>query len=109
MSKIDLGRKISDMIAPDTGDRNEAHYPCLHIDDVEDRRLAEMPDSGEMTVRYKIRNRTHNENTRKDGKKHTCSVTLEILGIDPPAGKPKKKDSDGGLRKSFSDYWRDKK
>lgn len=107
MSKIDLGRKISDMIAPDTGDRNEAHYPCLHIDDVEDRRLAEMPDSGEMTVRYKIRNRTHNENTRKDGKKHTCSVTLEITHVDPPP-KPKKKngDSDGGARKAFSDYWK---
>ena len=111
MSKIDLGKKWSDMTAPDTGDiRNEAHYPCLHIDDIEDKRLAEMPDSGTLTIHYKIRNRTHNENTRKDGKKHTCSVTMEVTHIDPPPAKSKKKngDSDGGARKALSEYFKDK-
>lgn len=112
MSKIDLGRKWDDMIAPmDSGDvRNETHYPSLHIDDIEDKRLAEMPDSGTLTIHYKICNRTHNERKGKDGKKHTCSVTLNVTAIDPPPAKSKKKngDSDGGLRKSFADYWKDK-
>lgn len=109
MSKIDLGKKWGDMVAPmEATNKEEAHYPCLHIDDIEDKRLADMPDSGTLTIHYKIRNRTHNENKGKDGKKHTCSVTMEVTHIDPPPAKTKKKDADGGARKAFSDYFKDK-
>src|SRR4029077_15592893 len=110
MPKIDLGKKLNDMISIEPIGKDEAHYPCLHIDDIDDKRLAEMPDSGEMTIRYKIRDRTHSERKGKDGKKHTCSLTLEVTSIDPPAAKSKKRngDSDGGARKAFSDYWKDK-
>ena len=108
MSKIDLGKKLEDH-GPVSIESvmKETHYPCLHIDDIDDKRLAEMPDSGTLTIHYKIRNKTHNENTRKDGKKHTCSVTMEVTGIDPPPAKTKKKDADGGARKAFSDYWKE--
>jgi hypothetical protein len=108
MPKIDLGRKLKDLISVDPMSSNDEHYPCLHIDDVEDKRLAEMPDSGTLTIHYKIRNRTHSERKEKEGKKHTCSVTLDVTGIDPPPAKTKKKDSDGGARKAFSDYWKEK-
>jgi hypothetical protein len=110
MSKIDLGRKWSDELEPVTVSelKDETHYPDLHIGDVEDKRLAEMPDEGEMTVRYKIKSRTHNERERKGKKCHSCSVTLEIRSIDPPAGKTKKKDSDFGARKAISEYFKDK-
>jgi hypothetical protein len=110
MSKIDLGRKLRDMVSVEPMDSDDTHYPTLHIDDVEDQRVAEMPDSGTLTIHYKIRNRTHTERKGKDSKKHTCSLTMDVTGIDPPPAKAKKKngDSDGGARKAFSDYWKDK-
>jgi hypothetical protein len=112
--KVDLGRKWKDEIGnPTTLEemKNETHYPTLHFDDVEDKALADMPDSGTMTVHYKIRNRTHNERNNGNGKKkHTCSVTMDITHCEPPPGKAKKRNGepDGGLRKSMSDYFKDK-
>ena len=93
-----------------TDKENETGYPVLHIDDVEDQDLAEMPDKGEMRIEYKIRSRTHNEDQRKGKKRHSCSVTMDITCIYPPADKSKKKngDSDGGARKAFSEYFKDK-
>lgn len=111
MSKIDLGRSLKDELEPISISelKEETRYPCLHISDIEDKRLAEMPDTGEATIRYKIRSRTHDEQERKGKKRHSCSVTLDIISIDPPAGKAKKNgDSDGGARKAFSDYFKDK-
>lgn len=108
MPKIDLGRKLD--IKPISIDdlKDETHYPSLHIDDVDDKRLAEMPDSGTLVIHYKIRNRTHSERKEQKGKKHSCSVTLDVTGIDPPPAKKKNGDSDGGARKAFSDYFKDK-
>jgi hypothetical protein len=109
MSKIDLGRRLKDIISVEPMDKDEPHYPCLHIDDIDDKRLAEMPDKGTLTIHYKIRDRTHSERKEKDGKKHSCSVTLDVTGIDPPPAKSKKNgDSDGGARKAFADYFKDK-
>jgi hypothetical protein len=102
-----LGRKPQDLVTIlGTDDGDKVHYPTLHIGDIDDRRLAEMPDSGEMTIRYKIRSRTHNEHKEKDGKKHTCSVTMDVTHIDPPAGKTKPKDN--GARKAISEYFKDR-
>jgi hypothetical protein len=110
MSKIDLGHTLDDMISVTPMGKNEKHYPTLHISEVSDRRLAEMPDEGEMTIKYKIRERTHSERKEKGEKKHACSVTLDVTSIDPPAAKSKKRngDSDGGARKAMSDYFKDK-
>lgn len=106
MSKIDLGHTLDDMISVTPISKDEKHYPTLHISEVSDKRLAEMPNEGEMTIRYKIRERTHSERD----KKHTCSVTLDVTSIDPPAAKSKKKngDSDGGARKALSEYFKEK-
>ena len=109
MSKIDLGKKWDDHIAPIESVMKETYYPTLHLDDIEDKRLAEMPDTGTLVIHYKIRNRTHSERKEKEGKKHSCSVTMDVTHVDPPPAKPKKNgDSDGGLRKSFAEYWKDK-
>lgn len=108
MSKIDLGKKWDDVAIPIESAMKQTHYPTLHIDDIDDQRLAEMPDTGTLTIHYKIRNRTHSERKEKDGKKHSCSVTLDVTHIDPPPAKGKKKDPDGGARKAFSDYFKDK-
>jgi hypothetical protein len=108
MSKIDLGKKWDDLTTPIESVMKETHYPTLHIDDIDDKRLAEMPDSGCLTIHYKIRNRTHSERKEKEGKKHSCSVTLDVTHIDPPPAKSKKnKDSDGGARKAISEYFKD--
>ena len=65
--------------------------------------------TGTLTIHYKIKSRTHNERKEKEGKKHSCSVTLDVTHIDPPPAKSKKKngDSDGGARKAFSDYFKE--
>lgn len=108
MSKeINLGHTLDDMISVTPIGKDEKHYPSLHISEVSDKRLAEMPDQGEMTIKYKIRERTHNER----GKKYTCSVTLDVTSIDPPASKSKKKNGNGygdDARKSFDSYFKDK-
>lgn len=108
MSKIDLGQKWEEMTAPLESVMKETHYPTLHIDEVDDKRLAEMPTTGTMTIHYKIKNRTHSERDIKGKKKHACSVTLDVTHIDPPACKKKSGDSDGGARKALTDYFKDK-
>lgn len=109
---IDLGRKWGDTGEPISISemKDETHYPDLHIGDVEDARLADMPDEGIATIRYKIRSRTHNEHERKGKKCHSCSVSMDILSIEPPEANKKKKngDSDGGARKALSEYFKDK-
>jgi hypothetical protein len=106
MSKIDLGRKFGDMMSIEPMDKDEKHYPILHLDS-DDPKLADIPDSGECTIKYKVRNRTHRE---EKGQKDSCSLSLEVTAIELPKGGKKKKkgDSDGGARKALSDYFKDK-
>jgi hypothetical protein len=111
MSKpIDLGKKLSDSIEIMSMGKNDAHYPDLYISDTDDRRLAEMPDQGEATIKYRVVSRTHREERKGkgNGKDYSCSIRLEILSINPPEGKKKKNgDSDGGLRKAMNGYFKD--
>jgi hypothetical protein len=106
MPKIDLGKKFGDMISVEPMDKDEKHYPTLHIDS-DDPKLADIPDSGECTIKYKVRDRTHRQ---EKGKKDSCSLTLEVTAIEPPAGKSKKKNNGYGdsARKAVSDYFKDK-
>ena len=67
-----------------------------------------MPDSGTLTIHYKIRNRTHNEKKGKAARNTLAVSRMEVTHIDPPPAKTKKKDADGGARKAFSDYFKDK-
>jgi hypothetical protein len=107
---IDLGRKLNDIVSISAMRPDEAHYPDLCISDTDDRRLAEMPDEGIATIRYRIRSRTHREEKKGKGKDYSCSLRLEILSIDPPPNKKKKNgDSDGGARKAMNDYFKDRK
>jgi hypothetical protein len=111
MSKIDLGKKWGNDIEPIKSVMDKTHYPSLCLDNIDDKRIAEMPDTGTLVIHYKIRDRTHSE--RKDeegkGKKRSTSVTLDVTHVDPPAKAPKKKsDPDGGARKAFSEYFKDK-
>ena len=110
---IDLGKKYDENIVPMSMSdlKDKVHYPDFHISDTEDTRLLDLPDEGEATIKYRVVSRHHSENKRQNGdKERRCSITLEVLKIDtfdnPKAAK--KKDSDGGARKAFSDYFRDK-
>jgi hypothetical protein len=109
---IDLGKKLSDSIEIMSMGSNDSHYPDLYIGDTDDRRLAEMPDEGEATIKYRVVSRTHREERKgkSKGKDYSCSIRLEILSIDPPESKGKKRnsDSDGGARKALSNYFKDK-
>jgi len=112
--KIDLGRKFDDELAiPDREWRERVHYPDLYLSDIDDPALLDMPDEGTCTINYKIVGRNHSENERDGKKERRCSITMEIHSIEPPAEKASKngnhkKDSDGGARKAFSDYFKDK-
>jgi hypothetical protein len=74
---IDLGRKGYGAIpAPATLDSDETHYPTLYID-YEGGELKNLPDSGEMVVKFRVNSRTESE---RDGKK-SCSLSLDIKRI----------------------------
>src|SRR5260370_42480189 len=109
---IDLGKKFGDdieMPMPMSEMKNEVHYPDFHISDVDEPRLLDMPDEGEATIKFKVIHRSHSEHDRNGKKQRRCSLTIEVQKIDFE-DKPKKKngDSDGGLRKSFSEYFKNK-
>ena len=107
MSKpIDLGKKLgANAFTISSADlKDKPHYPELHLGDVDDPRLLDLPDTGTCLIRYKIVSRTHREEKREKNRR-SCSISMEVHSIDPPAASPKKKDSDGGARKAFKDYF----
>jgi hypothetical protein len=108
---IDLGKKWDDdapVVMSDLKDR--VHYPDFHISNTDEARLLDIPDEGEATIKFKVVHRSHSEEDRNGKKKRRCSLTIEVQKIDfEDNPKPaKKKDSDGGARKAFSDYFKDK-
>lgn len=110
MSKaIDLGKTFGDMIEPNIKSADDKHYPDLYISDVDDPKLADIPDKGECTIKYRVTSRSHREEKNGNGKKHTCSLRMEILSIEPPESYKKKKNGYGDdARKSMGDYFKDK-
>lgn len=108
MSKsIDLGKRMSDLVDPVPA-HDEPHYPDLYISDVDDPKLAEIPDKGECTIKYRVCSRTHREEKGGSGKKHSCSLRLEILSITPPEKQKKKNGYGDDARKSFGEFFKDK-
>lgn len=108
MSKtIDLGHRPSELAEPTNKAPDEPYYPDIYIDS-DDPKLADMPDKGECTIKYRIRSRTHREQKDGNGKKHSCSICIEVMSITPP-DKPKKKNGYGDdARKSFGEFFKDK-
>jgi hypothetical protein len=110
---IDLGKKWDDLAIPISisDAKDKVHYPDLHISDVDDSRLLDLPDEGTAEIHFKVVHRTHSEGEENGKKKRRCSLTLEVRKIEPghdPKFNGKKKDADGGARKAFTDYFRDK-
>lgn len=105
MSKpIGLGKKLSDMIHVEELPPEKEHYPDLFISGSDEKRLAEMPDQGEATIRYRVVSRTHRE---EKGRGYSCDIRLEILSIDPPPTKSKpRKNGNDEARKAFEDYFK---
>lgn len=111
MSKsIDLGKSLGDIIPAEPMKADEKHYPDLYISDVSDPALADIPDKGECTIKYRVCSRTHREEGKDKKKEHSCSLRLEILSITPPDKKKNGKNGSYGddARKSFSDYFKDR-
>jgi hypothetical protein len=91
---IDLGRSLKEEMGNQVpASMSDVHYPELHIGDLDDERLLDLPDEGTMEVKFKIVHRTHREESKGDSKKkrHTCSITMEIRAIDAPEKNGKKK------------------
>jgi hypothetical protein len=110
---IDLGKKWDDLVnsIPISSAKDRVHYPDLHLSDVDDPRLLDLPDEGVAEIHFKVVHRTHTEREEGGKKKRSCSLTLEVRKIEPghdPKFNGKRKDSDGGARKAFSDYFKDK-
>jgi hypothetical protein len=108
---IDLGRRLGNDIAIAVGgDSERVHYPDLHIGDIDEPRLLNIPDSGEATIRFRVVHRSHSEHERNGKKERRCSVTLEVQKIDfednPKAAKKNGYGDDA--RKSFKDYFNGK-
>lgn len=63
-------------------DRPEPTYPCLYltVDGIED-----LPDSGTMKVKYRVRGRTSKEDRNGE---ETHSADIEILSINSPKKQP---------------------
>jgi hypothetical protein len=104
---IDLGKKLDDMVKIHEISPDKAHYPELFISDTDDKRIAQMPDKGTATIKYRVVSRTHREESNGKGKEHSCSVRLEILSIDPPANGKRSGGYGDDLRKSFKDYFKE--
>jgi hypothetical protein len=80
---IDLGRSLGESIGPAL-QINKKQYPHLHLDELEDSRLADLPNEGSAEIHYKIVDRTHRESDNGGKKKRrTCSLVLEITSIEP--------------------------
>jgi hypothetical protein len=84
---IDLGRKLFEdlgklkPIGPD-----DKHYPDLHLPDVDDERLLDLPTDGVAEIHYHIVSRSHREEDGRNGekkKRRSCSITMEIHAIEP--------------------------
>jgi hypothetical protein len=109
---VDLGRSFDDLVGISVGPpKDKVHYPDLHLSDVDDPRLLDLPDEGVAEIHFKVVHRTHTERQEGGKKKRSCSLTLEVRKIEPghdPKFNGKRKDSDGGARKAFADYFRDK-
>jgi hypothetical protein len=104
---IDLGRSYKDELNK-VSSPDEPHYPDLYIDS-DDARLADLPDKGECTIKYRVCSRTHREEGKNGDKKHSCSLRLEILSIEAPEKAKKKKNGYGDdVRKNFSEFFKDK-
>lgn len=109
MSKtIDLGKRPSDIVEPSNKSPDEPYYPDIYIDS-DDPKLADIPDKGECTIKYRVASRTHREEKNgSGGKRHSCSLRLEIMSLTPPEKEKKKNGYGDDARKSFGDYFKDK-
>jgi len=110
---INLGRSFKDEINKVSSiDSDEPHYPDLYIDS-DDPRVADIPDKGECTIKYRVCSRTHREEGKNGDKKHSCSLRMEILSIEPPE-KEKKKNGKGysefadETRKRMGEFFKNK-
>jgi hypothetical protein len=109
---IDLGRSFDDLVGISVATpKDKVHYPDLHLSDVDDSRLLDLPDEGVAEIHFKVIHRTHSEREENGKKKRRCSLTLEVRKIEPghdPKFNVKRKDSDGGARKAFAEYFKNK-
>jgi hypothetical protein len=110
---IDLGRSFDDLVSISVGSpKDKVHYPDLHISDVDDSRLLDLPDEGTAEIHFKVVHRTHSEREENGKKKRRCSLTLEVHAIEPGrdpqfANRKKKAAYGDDARKSFKDYFKD--
>lgn len=99
MDSIDLGRKSPEteaapatlaMSAEKSKSKPTVHYPTLYLDlDSDD--LKKLPDSGTMTIKYKINRRTITASAKGD---KSSSVSMDILKIVDAEGSKEKSASD---------------
>lgn len=89
MPKLPINLKRSDMCEPCSPmSMDREHYPSLHMEWDDSYNL---PDSGEMTVKF----RKVSETNSKHGGKSRQSVTLDIISIeDVKKGKAKASDDE---------------
>ena len=83
MKTLDCGRECESLkVSPEAGEAEEATrkiYPTLYLSDLEG--LEDIPDSGEMTIKFSRKSRTITRETEEGETKNEVSVSLEIKSI----------------------------
>lgn len=109
MEDIDLGKKsncCAEVCAPTPKGEDTVHYPSLYIDGDEG---CDLPDSGVMTVRFKVQSRS----THERGGSKTGNVCLDIEkivsveadpGVVPSSRKNREKDLEDMAEEEDEDY-----
>jgi hypothetical protein len=82
--KMDLGKKLDDMsVAPPASSplEDKKYYPCLYLDS-DDPYLKDLPDSGEMLVKFRVKSREERTDSKGDMTYCANVEVLQIVGVD---------------------------
>jgi hypothetical protein len=85
---IDLAMSYEETM-PSLPEKDDVHYPSFHVES--DEKL-DIPEEGEMTIKYKKVSSAHSE---RNGNEH-YSCTIEVLGIVSTDGKKVKSPAKSG-------------
>lgn len=87
---MEMGREMPDMSAmraTKSDPESDKSYPCLCLDTEE---ALDLPDSGKITLRYRVQRRSMSASEDSDGARENHCVTLDVLSIEDVEGDAKR-------------------
>ncbi len=102
---IKLGMKADEKFGPSEIERNETIFPSLFLEWEKDY---ELPESGEMKIRFKKRAETNSERNGKTRQTVELDIT-EILDVSKSKGETREEDREEMLDKLREEVEKEKK